>query len=68
MEANNNKDLAQKLKELNALLAGHIQKTKKDVKQLEEILHSRRLYAAKVFASPVPGVHQLVRQWHENLN
>ena len=68
MENRDNKDLVQKLKELNALIAQHIKLAKEDVNQLEDSLRIKRYYAAKIYASRVFGTQELSQQWRQHLN
>ena len=68
MENNNNKDLVQKLKELNALIARHVQLAKEDINQLEDTLRIKRSIAAKINACRIYGTQELTQQWQQHLN
>jgi ferritin-like metal-binding protein YciE len=65
---NDQHSILRQLRELNALLANHIEKTKKDVQQLESKLQKKK---ATISSLPIPamaGIRQLASQWQEQLN
>lgn len=68
MEPDYQRDILRRLRELNALISSHIEKTKKDVKQLEKKVIETEATPWGSLRADDAGVRQLARKWQEQPN